>query len=212
MGDGGVPTGGYLGDGGLPMGGGDGGGSPPDSDGGDVGAGAPGAGGVGASDPGPEPVIGGSSGTGGVQGDGSWPAVGGGGTSARSRDASSRNECRATDTNLASVAPDPAAEAVDHWRDTTPIHLTRDASLPLFDPPAVTLEAWREGDGIRVLVRGATAELELTFAGPGRREGAGAELVWYPTLPGDRLTLVARGPGGVSSTTLTASSVRRVIG
>jgi len=216
LGDGGVPTGGYLGDGGWTAAGG----APP-TVGGDAGSGGlmddggvptggydgAGAGGVGASDPGPEPVVGGSSGTGGVQGDGGWPAVGGGGTSAHSREASAND----ADGSCDSAEP-LGSELVNHWRDVTPVHLTRDPSLPLYDPPAVTLEAWRRSDGVHVLVRGATADLELTFAGPGRREVAGAELVWFPTLPGDRLTVVARGPGGVSSTTLTASSVPRAGG
>ncbi|MBN1610462.1 MAG: B12-binding domain-containing radical SAM protein [Polyangiaceae bacterium] len=110
---------------------------------------------------------------------------------------------------VAQVAEPPAAELVDHWRDTSPSELVRSRDLPLYDPPDLTLEARQAGDAVHVIVRGATADTQLYWDGPGLRDVRGHELYWYPTSSRDRLTLVARRSGGVMSTSVSAGSVSR---
>jgi hypothetical protein len=112
-------------------------------------------------------------------------------------------------SSVTQVAEPLEADLVDHWRDTSPSHLVRSTDLPLHDPPDLTLEARQAGDAIRVIVRGATADTALYWDGPGRREIRGHELYWHPTSSRDRLTLVARRPGGVMSTSVSARSASR---
>ena len=83
----------------------------------------------------------------------------------------------------------------------------RDATLPLFDPPEITLEGWTENGTVRVIVRGLLSGSELSWDGPCVRHQVGQELCWSPRSQGDRLTVVARHPGGVASASLLASDV-----
>jgi len=183
-----VPTGGFVGDGGSPPSGGmlGDGGSPPS--GGFVGDG-------------------GSPPSGGLAGDGGYPPTGGytSGDGGFPPTAGVPSNLDGGAAGTAKAEPARRDEAVDHWRDTMPAIPSRSSDLPLHTPPPVILEGWAETGKIRVVAHGATAEMDLLWAGPGERDGRGSELVWTPGSPRDRLTLVVRHPGGVASTSLLAA-------
>jgi radical SAM superfamily enzyme YgiQ (UPF0313 family) len=191
-----VVTGGSSGAGGWA---GDSGGVPP------VGGGL-----AGQSDLAPPPIVGGRGGAGGVGesagSENDLPGPGGAGGVSGAGDAGSSVEGGAAGSGaLASAQASLVCdEPVDHWRDTTPGRPMRDAALPLFDPPRIALEGFLENGTIRVVVRGATPEMDLDWAGPGVRKHAGGELHWSPNSPRDRLTVVARHGGGVASASLLA--------
>jgi hypothetical protein len=96
---------------------------------------------------------------------------------------------------------------VENWRNSGPEHVVRSRDLPLFDLPAVTLDARAHGGGVRVRASTDGRGACLGWDAEGRIEGHGMEVTWYPASPGDRISVAVRSSGGVSIATLNASDI-----
>jgi anaerobic magnesium-protoporphyrin IX monomethyl ester cyclase len=211
-GDGGAPPyGGAPGDGGAPPAGG----APPYGDGGGPPYGGGGAGGYFIGGDGGAPPYGGAGGLG--SGDTDAQPFGGGGGDARPFDAPADGKTDGKDTGTdvggessvdsAILGANDRATLADHWRNSGPERIVRSRDLPLFDLPAVTLEARAQGGGVRVRASTDERGVCLGWDAEGRIEGHGMEVTWYPASPGDRISVAVRSSGGVSIATLNACDV-----
>jgi len=97
---------------------------------------------------------------------------------------------------------------VDQWRDTTPRAVERTDDLPLSSPPDVTLEAVREGDAVRLTLRGAPSSIGTRWRSRGVIEGDGNEVLWRPSSRDDALRVAVRTTGGVAIVSLRAVEIR----
>jgi hypothetical protein len=99
---------------------------------------------------------------------------------------------------------------VGQWRDTGLAGPMRSADLPLFGPPMIELEAMREGEAIRVILRGEPEQLGLRWEAEGVVEGSGREVLWHPDGPLAQLRVAARTEGGVAVAALRARSIQDI--
>ncbi len=105
--------------------------------------------------------------------------------------------------------PDRLPVLIDQWRDTTPRTVERARELPLACPPEISLEASRDGEFVRVLLRGATVDTAgMRWQASGRIEGEGTEVRWRPSSIDDALRVAVRTRGGVSIASVRAREVR----
>jgi len=215
VGDGGGPTGGtggtggFWGDGGAPTGGygGTGGTGGFVGDGGAPGGGYGGTGGFVGDGGGPTGGYGGNGNEGGVSGlagmagNGGEPAGGGSGYGG------------SAGTVVDPPPPDAGAGGyasnVEHWHDTSPRRAARTRDLGNHAPPLMTLAARRDGDAVRVGVRGVWGPMSLRWESDGRIEGEGPEVTWHPKSEEDQIRVAVRIPGGVAVTALRVREVRR---
>jgi anaerobic magnesium-protoporphyrin IX monomethyl ester cyclase len=96
---------------------------------------------------------------------------------------------------------------VEHWRDTSPRRTARSSDLPLFYPPAVSLQACVEADGVRVHLECDACAAGLRWESDGRIEGEGRDVLWYPASDEDQIRVAVRTAGGVAISTLRACTL-----
>lgn len=108
----------------------------------------------------------------------------------------------------ANRAPDSACLAlIDQWRDTTALRAVRSTDLPLSAPPNVELSAERDGDHVRVVVRGGPHEMSYRWHGGGEIDGDGREVRWKPESMDDHIRVAVRSAAGVAVVSMRARNV-----
>ncbi len=96
---------------------------------------------------------------------------------------------------------------IDQWRDSSPRDGIRTRDLPLDDPPAPVLAAQREGELVRVTIRGVSVPFSTRWECDGKVHGDGPEVTWTPRSEHDQLRVAVRSRGGVAVVTLRAGAV-----
>jgi hypothetical protein len=94
-----------------------------------------------------------------------------------------------------------------HWTDSSPRRATRSRDLPLFDPPAARLQAVRDGERVRVTVRGLRGLASARWEATGSVAGDGLQAEWVPSSDSDLLRVAVRTAGGVAILELRAKEI-----
>lgn len=98
---------------------------------------------------------------------------------------------------------------VDQWRDTTPGNVERSDDLPLASPPEISLETSRDGEIVRVILRGASVDVAgVRWQADGSIEGEGTDVRWRPSSGDDALRVAVRTRGGVAIASVRARRVK----
>jgi hypothetical protein len=102
---------------------------------------------------------------------------------------------------------EPEMNDLFHWTDSSPRRAERSVDLPFADPPAPKLQAMREGDRVRVTLRGLRVAATSRWEASGTVIADGLQAEWIPASPADMLRVAVRTAGGIAILELRAKDI-----
>jgi anaerobic magnesium-protoporphyrin IX monomethyl ester cyclase len=95
-------------------------------------------------------------------------------------------------------APAASSNMLAYWADTSPKRSVRDGTLPLSQPPEISLDGTWAGASVEVTLSGTDEPLSIRWESQGTVAGTERRVTWTPVSDQDQLNVAVRGQDGVA--------------